>query len=304
MKNQIILSLALLTSLCSLQAQDIDNYLTQEVVQGKYIYEIERDIVDNYKAKKLIKALDVYLNDSIENIRERSYYLLSQKARQESTSLKDQQKITHLLLQGIDNQKYVNNQFATYLSNMPPTAYTAENIVLLEQVLADNIVVNKKDLVLLAGYCGAASTWLKQTFKAPESTLQDKWYIALALSRQGSKEHTTYCLEQVKTLELGSRLVDFIVPNLIYTRNKQLFDYCVEMLYDEENRCVSANADISDMISCGYPMMHKLAPVVKDFPYKLDASRTIDADDYEQALIDIRNWFTINPDYEIINTSY
>jgi hypothetical protein len=50
--------------------------------------------------------------------------------------------------------------------------------------------------------------------------------------------------------------------------------------------------------------MEMLAPVVKDYPYPLDATGELLAKDYDIALKEIREWFKKNPDYLLLTRIY
>lgn len=135
------------------------------------------------------------------------------------------------------------------------------------------------------------------------ATTELKWDLHLALARLGEQKDIDYVVRKAKSIPMDyiEEIMHSIVPQLIYTRSKDATDICVEMLQDNRCKCSSPNPTIDKKILCGYRIMEMLAPAIKDFPYKVDKSGSLDTDDYEEALAVIRQWFLDNPDYQTID---
>ncbi len=152
---------------------------------------------------------------------------------------------------------------------------------------------------MLAGIVETGQETLRKKFLMPDINNEIKWAIALALARQGSSEHTNYCVQLANKLPANNNLISYIIPDLIYTRQKQAIDYCVQIINKDSKDCYSPNPDKPEFILCAYFVMELLAPVIMDFPLKTDATGTLVTGDYEKALITARAWFANNPNYKI-----
>ena len=155
------------------------------------------------------------------------------------------------------------------------------------------------DIVLVAGYIGLGKEVLMQHYANPDLPVRQKWSIALALSRMGEKAPLEYCVSKIKKAPVNSYAVDYLLPYLIYTRQKVAVDYCVELLYSNEKRCQSPNPNVSEKIKCAYRIIELLAPAVDGFPIEVDPRFGLESDDYEKTLQDVRGWFTAHPNYQI-----
>ncbi|GAB6013128.1 hypothetical protein [Viscerimonas tarda] len=155
------------------------------------------------------------------------------------------------------------------------------------------------DIALLAGYIGVGKEVLMQHYQNPNLPVRKKWNIALALSRMGEKIPFDYCLSKIKKAPVNSYAINYLFPDLIYTRQKAAIDYCVEWLNSDEKLCQSPNPDYSESIPCAYAILELLAPVVEDFPVSVNPAIGLESDDYEKTLQDVRNWFKAHPDYQL-----
>ena len=62
--------------------------------------------------------------------------------------------------------------------------------------------------------------------------------------------------------------------------------------------------DRNTRILCGYRLLEYIAYTIVDFPIVVDEDQEAQIDDYEQALLDVRSWFSQNPKYELVTTIY
>jgi hypothetical protein len=95
-----------------------------------------------------------------------------------------------------------------------------------------------------------------------------------------------------------------IFPDLVYTRQRPIFEMLIVALNSDVRNCQSANAENLTKIPCAYRIMEMIAPAIEGFPYKLDESGDIDAENYQEALITVRDWFKGNRDYKILTDRY
>ena len=90
------------------------------------------------------------------------------------------------------------------------------------------------------------------------------------------------------------------VPGMIYTGQKEIYDYLVEILMNDEYLCLSYNPNSEKEMACGYLLIPEFAKVIVNFPIKVDRyGNLVYNDEEEKALADVRNWFNANKDYKI-----
>ena len=135
-----------------------------------------------------------------------------------------------------------------------------------------------------------------------ESDVETRWAMHLAMARLGEQRDIDFVVRRAASIpyEYVEDLMRLIIPELIYTRQKQAIDVCVKILQDDGCKCASGNPNVDAKILCGYRIMELLAHVVKGFPYAVSATGMIETDDYEGALRVVRKWFADNPNYEVI----
>ena len=108
-------------------------------------------------------------------------------------------------------------------------------------------------------------------------------------------------LAQIKQQPLNDDVVYELLPDLVYTRQKDALDYLVAIIQSDEKRCQSADPEAEQNIRCGYRVLELLAPVIADFPLTLDESGDLAVSDYPQALEEARRWLTEHEDYKIVS---
>jgi hypothetical protein len=159
-------------------------------------------------------------------------------------------------------------------------------------------------LVLLAGYLNIGREEVFRQYLTPELPVKRKWNLALALARMGDEKALNYCLEKVKKAPLDNSIVGYVFPDLLYTRQKAALDYCVEWVYSDEKHCRSANPDSPEAIPCAYRIIELLAPIIVDFPVKVDPAIGLESDNYPETLQLVRDWLKAHPDYTIENSRF
>lgn len=164
-----------------------------------------------------------------------------------------------------------------------------------------------KDILLLAGYLNDTVLSQKIRYIAINRKLSgaEYWAMKLSLARMGDRDAIESIKNKLNTVPLSSKVVESIYPDLIYTKQKLLYDIMVEKLFVDEELCESSNPDSDNMIVCGYRITELLAPNINDFPINVLPSGDLDTDDYSKALLIARDWFIKNQmQYSINYKSY
>ena len=94
------------------------------------------------------------------------------------------------------------------------------------------------------------------------------------------------------------------VTDLIYTRNKKIYDLLVKEITNEAKNCQSANNDSGEMSLCAFRIMEQLAGKVIGFPVQVDQTGEI-VGDYTEALTQARKWvLSTKLEYSINTNQY
>jgi hypothetical protein len=125
---------------------------------------------------------------------------------------------------------------------------------------------------------------------------RDRWSMRIAMARMGEADMIDYCLQKIKNTKFDNNVLYELVPDMIYTRQKPMFDYLLQIIESDDKNCGSGNPDSDVKMVCGFSIIEMIAPYIENFPVKVRASGDIDARDYEKALLDVRNWIKQNRD--------
>lgn len=302
--KRTISTLCALTIVVSISAANIvDDYFKKCRQSNSNDYAMENTIVADFTTAKLLKALNPYYSDTTLFIRQQACYLTYKKGLQNKKG--ENTAIVSRLVNGLnDKDNGLRGTIIGYLHNFSPAEFNAEAKTLITNQLKNPHRPHYGELALLAGFIGVGRDELQLQLTQAELPAHIKWNIALALARMGNKEQLNYCVNKVKQAPVNSAMVQYLLPDLVYTRQKAALDYCVELLYSDKKLCLTANPDLSENILCAYPIIELIAPVIVDFPAEIDAGIGITISDYEQMLHMLRDWFNVNKNYTIRTDIY
>ena len=284
-------------STLSAQANTISDYFDNCRKTGGSDYSAGIQIVKNHNAAQLLQALDSYYADTLAFVRQQAYYLTYRKGLEQKENI---QAIVVRLSKGLDERdSSLRGRIIGYLQAFPLSAFDEEAKILISNNLNNPNTPHFDELVLLAGFVGVGSSELVRLSMNSDLPTRQRWNVSLALARIGSENVLQSCLNRVKRAPVSSELVAYLLPDLVYTRQKAALDYCVELLYSNEKLCKTANPDLSESILCAYPIIELIAPVIVNFPVHINPSIGIDTDDYDALLQTVRTWLEENREYEI-----
>lgn len=123
----------------------------------------------------------------------------------------------------------------------------------------------------------------------------DQWHAHLALARMGVEQSIRYCLSVYKSQPMNTALVEQMVPDLLYTRQKSIYDEVIQLLYEKDKLCYSLSPDNERQIHCGYLLMEQLSKYIEDYPFETHATGALKGHDYDESLVALRAWFTNTP---------
>lgn len=245
-----------------------------------------------------------FLNDSSDAVRSRDIQLLKDIVVNSKQPTVRQKIVFHLVLQLRKNDQQRVNVLSA-LRKFGKSDYDSHTLDSLLK-FAERKYTHTEEVVRLIGFVGNREAIENiRKFSTPENGKSLRWSALLAMSRLGDEESTTSVLQRAKKLKINDEVVTQLFPDLIYTRQKQVIDYAVEVLMSNEASCESADNDNPTSILCGYRIMEQLALAIKNYPLTLDASGDVRTSDYKKSLATVREWFRQSKgNYSIDNTTF
>ncbi len=279
----------------------VDDYLNEYRLSGNSHFNKEQQLLA--QAEPMYPLLLPFLQDSILHVRQKAYSFLYREGQQVAAGEKEPYLIA--LLNGCkDSGGSVIGQNLSWLQNFQKRDFSLATKELITTLLRNNRLPHRQRLIMLAGYVGAGQELMQRQLLQPDLSPNDQWYLSLALARMGDAKSVDFCLKVLKDQELNNQLVEFVLLDIIYTRQKKLLDVCVRYINSDERSCFSADPDSEAAMLCGYRVLELMAPVMVDFPIQVNAIGTLDVSDYDAALMMARQWFLEHPDYQINADNY
>lgn len=264
------------------------------------------DLYGNNRAmENLLESARKYFSDTLYSVRlEAGKITYNVALKSDNTQLK-QKSLEQLTANLTDENGTVSGWIARHLSIFQRQDFT--------QTAKSNIVAGinaqiprSAELIKMAGYLKMtdATNLIRQKANF-EKKVSTRWAAYIALARMGDQEYISKVVSAVEKQPLNDDVVYELVPDLVYTRQKECIDYAIKIIYEDKKLCRSSNPDNPERIRCGYRVMEYVAPVIKDFPYKVRTSGDLETDDYKKAFETVREFFKNKGDnYTIIDESF
>lgn len=305
--RRVILLIAFAASVSVSNAQssvrDLEKYLT-DIKTNPYLSLPKTLLEDSKNEDKLVKVLQGYTSDSIVVVKSRAYYIIKVIGKRSKDAKVRQAAVTSLIKGIKDVNTGVSGTASEALSGFAQDNFTQEAKEALKQSL-DPRTSHLHQVIKLVGYLEMKDQQPKLTnILASNAKATDKWACQLALARMGDATAINFILEKVKSAKLNDDLVYTIVPDLVYTKQKLIFDYLIEIINNDTPSCQSPNPDSNVKILCGYRVMESIAPAIEKYPLLVNDFGELNVTDYKEALTKVRTWFSENPDYKIRSDGY
>lgn len=305
MRIPIIVALVANVFFCNAQTsvRDLEKYLSE--LKAKPYQSLPKTVLEDSKNEdKLVRILQSRTSDSLLIVRLRTYYIVKQIGRR-SKDLKIRQAAVTTLIKGIkDRDTGVSGSASEALSGFAKRDFNNDAIESLKK-LVDPGTPHLHRIIKLMGYLDLKDQQSKLSeMLTSNAKANDKWASQLALSRMGETVATNFILDKVRSARINDDLIYTIVPDLVYTKQKQIFDYLVEIIQNDTPTCQSANPDSNAKILCGYRVMELIAPALENYPLPLDEFGELKIKDYKEGLTTVRKWFVDNADYKIKHEQY
>ena len=235
----------------------------------------------------------------------RAYYAIKRLASEADDSGVRSDAVSLLVAGVSDRSAAVNSVALSGLQNFSREDFENPDKQSLNDLVGNTTIFNQDELIRLIGFINEeGETTVLSSALNQVTGFKMRWSCHIALARLGDKQSVDFLLSRIQSAPINDGFVYDIIPDLVYTRNKEVFQFIDEMLMDPASRCQSASPDSNQSISCGYKLLEYYAGTVVDFPLSLDEFGDLDLDDYEAGLTIARTWVSSNPDYSVLNDKY
>ncbi|MFP4046195.1 MAG: hypothetical protein ACLFT4_00365 [Bacteroidales bacterium] len=274
---------------------ELDDYMHRVATEagGSKTPEI---LMKNEHPEEMLNFLIDYTEDSSASVRKESYYIMHKIAKNYPEITKP---VLVNLVKGIDDEEsFMAGVIVRYLRHYKKSDFPTEAKDTLSAML-ERETYNYKNVVKIAGFVepNNAERILKNKIRHetyPNASFKLVMYFALC--RMGDEEGLSFCINLLEQAPVNDKFIYNVAPDFIYTRQKSIIDYFIEIVNSDEKNCTSPNPELDREISCGYRVLELLAPVIKDFPLKVDSFGELKTDNYREALKTARAWFAEHKD--------
>lgn len=306
MKKLLLLIFIILASLSgfSQTPAELLKPFMEEVRSGKSVA-VPAALLQPTNAKLVVEALLLYTNDSVVAVRSRAYFILIRTALASQDAAMKAEVLQHIIEGGKDKDSGLVGQLFSGLTQFSKNDFNDQAKDSLQSLFKLR-PTNIDKLIRIIGFLNITELQSDLVIMSqPGNSKRDRWAALIALARMGEPYALNSLMDRVKKLPVNDDVVYEVFPDLIYTRQKEAFNYMIVALQNDEKQCESADPENAVAIPCGYRIMEQLAPVIKDFPLEVDASGDIKTKDYKKALTTARTWFKEKGEtYEIDTTGY
>lgn len=190
------------------------------------------------------------------------------------------------------------------LEQLPSSFVTAEDIAIIDAAVAEEDTPYRRRFFLLAGWLGRVDA-LSAVPRAYRRSLSDKNDYDLAMLRAGVPSFVAQLPGLLARLTVDDKFVYGLGPALLYTRRREVIDFFLTKILEDQRNCQVAEAHTEGRINCAYRLLEMLAPIIQDFPLKLHPSGDLATDDYPGALEIAREWIRNHRnDYLIVTETF
>ena len=254
---------------------------------------------DAEQHNEVLSALQPYYTDTLPGVRAQAYYLTKQVGTNSQDPTIRQSAVSQVIT-GLQDENSGNiGRVHTYLSASDPADFALSSRKSIADLLSQR-PPHFSRLLKLVGALGMTEQISTLQNLLPALSGRDRWAARLALARLGDQEAIATVLSRAKRFPVNDDVVYELLPDLVYTRQKEAIDYLVTIVQSDKKNCEPADPDASENILCGYRVLELLAPVIQDFPLTVDASGDLAVSDYPKALQQARQWLDEHADYQVI----
>ena len=271
------------------------------VASGKRKSIAKSDMQTLYSDDLIQEEMAVYLNDP--TLRWDAIRLLGRIGNGHQ-HLEVRQKTIHQLLDiALEKDPKTMATIIDKLINFKKADFDDKALMMVDSVLYAK-PTHLKDLVLLGGFLEREKV-LNELAPQYKNNRKISRNIGFALSRCGNKRRILSLLASLENVPKDDAFVHQIAPMLIYVRQKETFDYLLEIIKSNEKNCQAGGDHGRRSVLCGYRVMEMVAPYIIDFPIPIDEYGDVNISNYQEDLTKVRAWMMVHfDDYELRRERY
>lgn len=282
------------TPLFSQENVNLDK-IVEKIISGENTYTETELFIKGDDSIDRLWQIETQLNASQSQVRYLMYNLLFRIGTQSNKEEVRYRSVYLLIDKGLaDADASLSGRCIEYLSGFNNNDFDNPSRNRLASMLI-SAKTHVSELIHLAGQIKLTS--LIPVFEQKLSTTQNKkevWVIRCSLARMGDTEQQNYCLNRIQTMGLNDQVIQYLIPDLIFTENRAAIDYLLDLILSDHMDCSSFDPDRSEKVNCAYRLMELVAPYIGDFPVQVKASGDLDVVNYNEALATVRQWITAN----------
>ncbi|MFM7853903.1 MAG: hypothetical protein ACKO96_18765 [Flammeovirgaceae bacterium] len=285
------------------QQKNLETYFAQ-VRSGKHP-NVPLDLTKPENATATLNRLPNFLNDSVVIVRGRAAGISRLIGTQSKITANRAKAVQQLVIAAKDKDSGNAGAALTFLSEFKKTDFsTVDKDTLF--VLFKRKSAHLNILIRLMGYLEIQSSKSDLFNLSQNSSFarKERWAALLALARMNDEQAAADIIARVKRMPVTDAVVYEVFPDLVYTRRREATEYLIESLNSDSKNCESANSESAERVPCAYRAMEMLAPIIENYPLKLNESGDIETNDYPTALQKVRDWFKVNKDYKILRDKF
>lgn len=302
-KIRLILILLLLQSINAIFSQEnsLINQIINKSSNGESYYTELNTLVNQTNTIAQLSRIEVLLESKDRDTRYLAYQIIYQVGKQSSDQKVTQRAVYTLISRGLtDEDPTIKTRNIELLGEFNENEFTQQSRSSLAAIIIDS-KTNRTELTHLAGHVKLIE--LVTLFEQRLITSKNKkeiWLIHCSLARMGDPIQKEYCLNKFKSLGFNDEIIHNILPDLLFTENRDVIDYLLDSILIDNLNCSSFNPDSSERVNCAFRLIEKVSPFILNFPVKVGESGDLEVSDYDEALSVVRRWITEYKDtYEV-----
>lgn len=280
------------------------NLLMTQIRAGSALTVDKAKIISSPNFKETSQSLSRFFADSAAGVRYEALNINTQIALKS----KDKSLIKKSIQDNVNNcvmNGSINNQIAGLLKKYIKNDFTSEELLLINKTLQsrENNIGTLAKIYAFAGQAAVLND-INLLLSKQNLTKSDKKDLKLALVRCGDEGLTIKMHETLKKQVMNDNLIYAALPDVIYTKNKQLYEYLLNAVLSNDKKCGSANNDDNTPIICAYRLIEQLAPNINNFPVTINEKGEINSKNLAKTLTEVRDWIGKNRDSIEIDLSH
>jgi hypothetical protein len=286
----ILLTLLLILTSCVTYSQTVSDRVRQ-YINDAGVSTLPDQLLKETNTLEVISSASLFFQDTLSQVRVKAYLLISGVGLQSKKGNVRQEAVNKLVQASRDADGGNVGMLWSSLTRFNKEDFsTAAKDSLKSRFRQKPAHLN--EILKLMGYLEMKdmAEEIRPLSLSGNSNKRDRWAALLALARMGDAASVQSLMQRVQKLPVNDDVVYEVFPDLAYTRQPEAINYMITVLNSDEKNCLSADAENETAIPCAYRVMEQLAPVIEDYPLKLDASGDIKTKDYVKALATVRNW--------------